>query len=247
MFSLGTTASSKIELARVAGPPAHLVFLLAGPEAADPAADSASWPTPSAAAPLEVTGLLGQDEAGDPLVAVARLGAGGDDEDLAHAGVGDEDLGTVEQVVVALVHRGGGGAAGVAAGARLGEPEPAQHLARGEQRDVAPLLCLGAELHDRRGAEVGMGADGQGVAGIHLGQLVDRDVVGELVHPGPAQLLGPRDAEQPEVAHPLDVVPGEGGGAVELAGHRGDMRCRRNRAPCRGPGSAARRSRGRDP
>ena len=148
-----------------------------------------------------------------------RLGPRGDAEDLAHARVGDEDLGAVEHVVVALVHRGGGGAAGIAARARLGQPEPAQHLARREQRDVALLLLLGAELHDRRGAEVGVRADGEGMTRVHLGHLVDGDVVGELVHPRPAQLLAPGHAEEAELAHLLDVVPGEGRGAVQLAGH----------------------------
>ena len=60
---------------------------------------------------------------------MAGVGAGGDDEDLTDAGVGDEDLGAIEQVVVALVHGGGGGPAGVAARPRLGQPEPAEHLA----------------------------------------------------------------------------------------------------------------------
>ena len=46
-----------------------------------------------------------------------------------------------------------------------------------------------------------MRADREGVAGVHLGQLVQGDVVGELVHPRPAQLLGPGHAEEAELAH----------------------------------------------
>ena len=125
--------------------------------------------------------------------------------------------------MVALVDRGGGGAARVAARARLGEPEAAQHLAASQQRHVAAPLLLGAELDDRRGAEVGVGADGERVARVHLGHLVDRDVVGELVHPRAAQLLAPGHAEEAELAHRLDVLPGEGGGAVQLPRDRGDL------------------------
>ncbi len=62
-----------------------------------------------------------------------------------------------------------------------------------------------------------MGADGERVARVHLGHLVDRDVIGELVHPGAAELLAPWHAEQAELAHGLDVLPGKLGGPVELA------------------------------
>src|SRR5688572_21646730 len=93
------------------------------------------------AALLEVDGILRDDETGDPLVSAPRLRPRGHREDLTHAGVGDEDLRAVEQVVVALVDGGRGGPAGVAAGAGLREAEPAQHPARGEERDIpAPLL-----------------------------------------------------------------------------------------------------------
>ena len=71
-----------------------------------------------------------------------------------------------------------------------------------------------------------MGADGERVARVHLGHLVDGDVVGELVHPGAAELLAPGHAEEAQLAHRLDVVPGEGGGAVQLAGDRSDLRPR---------------------
>ena len=175
------------------------------------------------AALVEIDGVLGDDEAGDPLVALARLGPRGDGEDLADAGVGDEDLGAVEQVVIALVHCGGGGAARIAAGARLGQAEPTEHLAGGQQRHVAALLLLGAELHDGRGAQVGVRADGERVTRVHLGHLVDGDVVGELVHAGAAQLLAPGHAEEAQLAHGLDVVPGEGGGLVQLPRNRGDL------------------------
>ncbi|MBF8302886.1 MAG: hypothetical protein HW396_1167, partial [Candidatus Dadabacteria bacterium] len=56
--------------------------------------------------------MLGEDEGRNPVGAPGGVGDGGDDEDLPHAGVGDEDLGAVEHVVVAVVHGDGLGAAG---------------------------------------------------------------------------------------------------------------------------------------
>jgi len=47
------------------------------------------------------------------------------------------------------------------------------------------------------------------VARVDLRELVDHDDVGEVVHPGAAQILRPGDPEQAEVGHLLDVVPGE--------------------------------------
>ena len=218
---MGTTASSKHQLPGVARAPAHLLLLLAGADALG-LRQVLRMAHAELAALVEVHGVLGDDEAGDALAALARLGPRGDREDLADPGVGDEHLGAVEQVVVALVHRGRGGAAGVAPRAGLGETESAEHLARRQQRHVAPLLLFGAELDDGGGAEVGVGADGERVARVHLGHLVDGDVVGELVHPGAAQLLAPGHAEEAELAHGLDVLPGELRGAVQLAGHGRD-------------------------
>src|ERR1041384_3458706 len=114
----------------------------------------------------------------------------------------------------------GGRAPGVAPGAGRGEPEPAHHPPRGEQRHVGLPLRLGAELEDRRGAEVGVRRDGERVGGVHLPHLVNGDVVGELVHPRAAVFLRPGNAQQAELAHPLDVLPRERAAAVELARDR---------------------------
>ena len=68
-----------------------------------------------------------------------------------------------------------------------------------------------------------MGADGERVARVDLGQLVDGDVVAELVHPGAAEVLAPGHAQQTQLTHRLHVFPGKLGGAVELARDRGDV------------------------
>ena len=120
------------------------------------------------AGPVEVHRILGDDEAGDAPVPAARLGAGRDREDLADARVGDEDLGAVQEVVVALVHGGGRGAARVAPRAGLGQPEPAEHATGGKERDIALALGGRPEFNDGRGAEVGVRADGERVTRVHL-------------------------------------------------------------------------------
>jgi len=172
---------------------------------------------------VEIDRILGDDEAGNSLVAFAWLGPRGDGKNLADAGVGDEDLGAVQQVVIALVDCGGGGAARIAAGARLGQAEPTEHFAGGEQRHISAPLLLGAEFDDGGGAQVGVGTDSERMARVHLGHLVDGDVIGELVQPGAAQLFTPGDAEEAQLAHGLDVVPGEGGGLIQLPCDWGDL------------------------
>ena len=84
-----------------------------------------------------------------PRLPLPGLGARGGDEDLAHTCVGDEDLGAVDDVVITLGDGGGRRSAGIAPGAGFSQPESAHHLPRCEQRHVALLLLVGAELDDR--------------------------------------------------------------------------------------------------
>ncbi len=170
---------------------------------------------------LEIRGVLGHDERGDaPGPLGGGIGSRGHDEDFADAGVGDEDLRTVQDVMVALLHRHGARAPGVRPRAGLGQPEPPQNLPGGEERDVALFLLRRAEVHDRRRPQSGMGAHGDGVARVDLRELVDHHDVGEVVHAGSTQLLRPRNAEQAEVGHLSHVVPGELTRQVVAAGAR---------------------------
>src|SRR6266850_1870122 len=149
---------------------------------------------------VEITAVLGDDKGRDPMRTLGgRIGARRDAEDFAHAGVGDEDLRAVQDVVVAAIDGGGLGAAGVRSGSRLGQPEPAQDFAAREQGHEPAFLLVGAEVHDRRRAERGMWDDGD---------------VRQVIHPRPTQLLGPWNAKQPELRHLLHIVPGEA--AVEI-------------------------------
>ena len=87
-----------------------------------------------------------------------------------------------------------------------------------KKKSASAVRSAVPEFNDGRGAEVGVRADGERVTRVHLGQLVNGDVVGKLVEPCPAQLLAPGNAQEPELAHAADIVPRKGGGAVELAG-----------------------------
>src|SRR6267378_4321517 len=54
---------------------------------------------------VQIALFLGDDERADPFGALPRIGYGGDNEDLAHASVSNEDLRSVQDVVSAFTHR----------------------------------------------------------------------------------------------------------------------------------------------
>jgi hypothetical protein len=78
-------------------------------------------------------------------------------------------------------------------------------------------------------------ADGNGVARVDLGELVNDDDVRQVIHPRPTEVLRPRDPEQAKLRHLFDVVPGKaaveivfpGGGlddgSREIADHLADL------------------------
>src|SRR5699024_8981090 len=91
------------------------------------------------------------DEGGDLFGLAAALvqhgaGDGNDDEHIGIAGVGDEDLGAVQQPAVLTLHGVGLLALGVGAGAGLGQAESAQPLAAAQLGQVLGLLLGGAVL-----------------------------------------------------------------------------------------------------
>jgi hypothetical protein len=117
------------QLAGVGRAPAHLVFLLGGPHTPHERLELGGVAHADPVGLVAVRGFLGDDEAGDPPRALFPVRDGGDDEDLAHAGVGDEDLAAVQAIVAVLADRGGAGGGGIGAGRGLGEAEAAQDLA----------------------------------------------------------------------------------------------------------------------
>ena len=104
-------------------------------------------------AELEPLPALLHNEGGDAPGADVRGGDGKDHIGVRLGGVGDEDFAAVEQPVVALVHGGGLGAAGIGAGVGLGEAEGANFFTSGQGHQIFLLLLLGAEGEDRPGAK----------------------------------------------------------------------------------------------
>src|SRR5207253_344193 len=109
---------------------------------------------------LQVACVLGDDERRDAVrLRGGEIGTGGDHEDLPYPGMRDEDLGPVQDVVVAPVDRRGLGAAGVRAGARLRPGESAfeivppgarpDDLLREVAHQVAHLVVLLGEVEGR--------------------------------------------------------------------------------------------------
>ena len=93
-----------------------------------------------------LAGLLGVLFIGDD------AGNGNDDEHIGKAGIGDEDLGAIEDPVVAIQHGKGLLTLCVGAGARLSQTESTNPFAAAQLGQVIFLLLLGAVLIDRSAA-----------------------------------------------------------------------------------------------
>ena len=129
---------------------------------------------------------------------------------------------------------------------RLGEPVGADAPApeaSGVQPPVA--LLVRARDHQRPAAEARVGGDDQPERPPDAADLLDRDRVGERVHPGAAPALRDVDPEPAELADPAHDLDREAALALVLVDDRRDLglheladRCRagaRGRATGRGP------------
>ncbi|MNS92521.1 hypothetical protein D3C72_1266630 [compost metagenome] len=137
----------------------------------------------------------------------AVFGAGDDGEHIGHRRVGDEALGAVEHVVLALAARGGLHVARLRARLGLRQRQAAGELARRHARQPALLLRLGAVGHQRFGADARVGA--------HAGAQRHRRL--RQLHGAQHQLLG-REAQ---AAVRLGNAPAEVALAPQLVDHVG--------------------------
>ncbi|MFN8016807.1 MAG: hypothetical protein U0P45_01655 [Acidimicrobiales bacterium] len=164
---------------------------------------------------LEARRPGGDDDRGDLRLAGAagRVGAGGDGDERrdVRARVGDERLLAVDHPLVGglVEHGAGAGAAGIAAGFRLGEPEAAEGPAGEQVRQPALLLLLRAEREDRVGAEPDARLQSDRRRLVDAGELLDGDAQGGEVRPRAAVLLREGQAEEAQLAHGQDRVGGE--------------------------------------
>ncbi len=102
---------------------------------------------------------------------VGRRGARHHGEEPGLRRVGDEALGAVEDIAVAIAPRGRLQGGGVGAGIRFGQREGADDLAGRELGQVAALLLLGPVHDDALGADAVVGADERAERGRGLADL----------------------------------------------------------------------------
>ena len=135
---------------------------------------------------------------GQPLHAPQRLvGQGEDDEGVGKTRVGGEHLLPVEDVEVPVPVGGGQRAAGVGARAGLGQAEAAYLAAVHQGAQKGLLLLLAAVLGQAGAAQRGVHRDGDAHAGVHPGQLLHAQRVGQHVAAHAAVLLAVGDPHQP--------------------------------------------------
>ncbi len=88
------------------------------------------------------------DEGRQSMRSLAFVGHGDDDRDIGIAAIGDEGLVAVQHIAVAFLHRGGARAAGIRAGAGLGERPRRQPFAARQPRNIFSLLRFVAGQKD---------------------------------------------------------------------------------------------------
>ena len=118
----------------------------------------------------------------------------GDKVALVGAHVGDEALGAVDDILVAIQHRGGLDVGGVGAGVGLGEGEAGDPALGGAGQVL--LLLLGGAVLDDAGDGHGVYAHHLGGAGALAGQLGDHQGLLHHAKTGAAVLLGHADAHE---------------------------------------------------
>src|SRR5437773_2025192 len=128
------------------------------------------------------------------------------DGDPADRRIGDEGLASVQDPlsVAPLGPRPEGGRVG--AGARLGQPPGAEHLPRGQARQVPPLLRLGAERRDVVRAQRVVRPHRDADRGVPATELFDDQRVRDVIEAGAAVLVShehPEEAQRPELLHDL--------------------------------------------
>jgi len=111
----------------------------------------------------------------------------------------------------------------VGARARLGHGKRADPFARDELGQIFFLLRFAAVPRDLVDTQIGMRAVGKAHRGRSAADLLHRDDVRRVTHPGTAVLFFDGDAEQAQGAHLFPQVHRKLIGAVDLGRARGDL------------------------
>ena len=170
-------------LARVRQAKAHLVLLGAGGKAR--------------CAPVD-------EKARDTASASGRVGLGEDHVDARDRAVGDEGLGAVQHILVALAHRRGAHGGHIRPRAGLRQAEGGEPSLLGQLNEVARLLGSAVQHDVAEGHEVG--DEGVGVSGIHARQLLEHHGAGFVGQAHSAVLLGNLHHVKPQIEAPLEQL-----------------------------------------
>ena len=159
------------------------------------------------------------DDQADAAVALGRIGLGGHDHEVGVDPVGDERLGPVEHVVLALADRARAHAGQVRADARLGHGDGRDQLARGDPAEPALALLLGAVAQKVGQADVVLEGDAEAEAAHArvLRLLADDQVEAEILHPRAAIALGHGHAEEASTAREGEYLAWHDARALPLA------------------------------
>ena len=168
--------------------------------------------------------VLFDDEGGEAAVldGRVRIGSGQQAERVAGFGVGDEHLGAVDDVFLAVLDRASLQGAYVAAAPRLSQRQPAANFTAGEARQETLLLFRRAVVSQDVGEDM-VSAQRPGQRHVSLANLFEYHREGGVVQPHPAKLLGDVDAEQAQLLHLVDEIVGHGVVGVMFGGDRFDL------------------------
>ena len=156
------------------------------------------------------------DKRGDTVVAGLLVSHGEDDEGVGHITVGDEALGAVQHIVIALQHGGGLLAGSVGTGVGLGQTEGADLAAGAQVGQILLLLLLSAVFINGGAAQRSMGGKDDRGGAADLCQLFHCHSVSQGVRAGAAVLLGEVDAHHAQLGHLLDGFHGEAFFLIDL-------------------------------
>ena len=178
----GNATAVEMELRRVGGAPAVLV---------------------ERAADLEARRALLNEEHGHRAARrTCPVGLGGDAVEIAVDAVGDEHLGAVDHVAVAVAPRESADAFHIGAGIRLGHRHRGNNLAGNDARHPFVLLRFAPGLEDMHRGHVGVIEDRVGDAGKRrTAELFGEHDAGERVHLRSAVARRVADAEKAQAAH----------------------------------------------
>src|SRR5438105_39494 len=165
-------------------------------------------------------------ERGDTGMAGLGIGLCEDDVEACDAGVRDEALRAVEDVIVALAPRLAAHRGRIRARARLRQRVGREPLAAREPRQPTLLLLVGARELDPERAQL-LDGEEQTRRRADLRELLDRDEHHERARARAAVLLLERQPEDLVLAQQLDHVPGELGRLVDLGRAWSDVLARK--------------------